>query len=77
MVQHIIHLVEIINDESKSITIIPRENLKPLGLFHDKYFEEYNFPTLFFGHSRPTFECSYQKTIQAKLTILTKNLHTI
>jgi hypothetical protein len=56
-----------IKDESKSITIAFGIKKKALGLFHDNHSKEYNFPTLFFGHSIPTFECLYQKVIQAEL----------
>ena len=36
------------------IEIVPSEGIKPLGIFQDTYSEEMNFPTLFFGHPRPT-----------------------
>jgi len=37
-------------------------------------FEEYNFPTLFYGNLRPSFTCSYQKIIQVELTNVTRKL---
>jgi hypothetical protein len=36
-------------------------------LFQDLFYEEYNFPTLFFGHQRPNIKLSYQKIAQAEL----------
>jgi hypothetical protein len=27
-----------------------------------------NFPTLFFEHEKPSFDCSYQKIVQVELT---------
>ncbi len=30
------------------------------------------FPTLFFGHPRPCFQCSYKKIIQLELTNVNK-----
>jgi hypothetical protein len=45
------------------MTIALGESFRPLGLFHDKHYKKYNFPTLFFGHPRPSFECSHQEII--------------
>ena len=38
---------------NKIIEISPLEHFSPLGIFQDKYSEELNFPTLFFGFNRP------------------------
>ncbi len=52
--QNILNLEQIIDDDNQSITIVPsQKGFQPLGLFHDIKFEEYNFPTLFFGHAKP------------------------
>jgi hypothetical protein len=45
-----------------------RNDFWPLGLFCDKHSRKHNIPTLFFGQERPSFNCSYQKIVQAKLT---------
>jgi hypothetical protein len=37
MVQNILDLEQIIDDKSKSITIVPRESFRLLGLFCDKH----------------------------------------
>jgi hypothetical protein len=47
MVQNILDLEQIIDRKSKSIIIVPRESFRLFGLFHDKHYEEYNFPTFF------------------------------
>lgn len=39
-----------------------------LWAYFKTYFEEYDFPTLFFSQSKPPLNCSYQKITQAKLT---------
>jgi hypothetical protein len=63
-IQNILNLEQIIDDDNQSITIVPSEKgFQPLGLFHDIHSKEYNFPTLFFGHARPSLTCSYQKII--------------
>ena len=38
---------------NKIIEIAPSEHFSPLGIFQDKYSEEFNFPTPFFGFNRP------------------------
>ncbi len=45
-----LNLEQIIVDDSKTLTIAPREGFQPLGLFCDPYSKEYNFPTLFYGN---------------------------
>jgi hypothetical protein len=50
-----------IDNNNKSLTIAPSEGFWFLGLFQDTYYEEYNFQTLCFGHSRPPLKCSYEK----------------
>lgn len=39
--------------ENRVIDIAPSNNDQPLGMFQDKYFEELNFLTLFFGLVKP------------------------
>jgi hypothetical protein len=68
MVLNILDPEQIIDDKYKSITIVPKESFRLLGFFCDKHYEEYNFPTSFFGYPRPSFECSCQKFIQVELT---------
>jgi hypothetical protein len=63
MVQNILFPKQIIDNKSKSITIVLGESFRFLGLFHDKHYEEYNFPNFFSRHPRPSFECSCQKFI--------------
>jgi hypothetical protein len=46
LIQDILNHEQIIDDNCKSLVIAPREGFQPLGLFCDKHFEEYNFPTL-------------------------------
>jgi hypothetical protein len=64
LMQNILNVEQVVDDNDKSITIAPREGFQPLGLFHDVHSKEYNFSMLFFGHSRPSFACTYQKVIQ-------------
>ena len=56
---------QLINDlDTQIIQIAPSEGFKPLGIFQDKFSEELNFPTLFYGFSRPddvTNRFSYQQ----------------
>jgi hypothetical protein len=66
LIQNILEPENIIDDDSIAIAL--GENFRPLGLFRDHHSEEYNFPTLFFGHQRPDFKLSYQKVAQAELT---------
>jgi hypothetical protein len=44
---------QIIDEDSKTLTIVPREGFQPLGLFCDPYSKEYNFPTLFYDNAIP------------------------
>jgi hypothetical protein len=74
MIQNILDLEQIIDDKSKLITIVFRESFRLLGLFRDKHYEEYKFPTFFSRHPRPSFECSCQKIIQVKLTIVNRKI---
>jgi hypothetical protein len=64
LMQNILNVEQVVDDNDKSITIALGKGFQPLGLFHDVHSEEYNFSMLFFGHSRPSFGCSYQKTMQ-------------
>jgi hypothetical protein len=40
--------------QDKIVKIAPTEGQRPLGIFNDKFIEEMNFPTLFYGYPRPT-----------------------
>jgi hypothetical protein len=53
LVQNILNLEQIIDDDSKNLTIAPREGFQSLGLFCDPYSKEYNFPTFFYGNAIP------------------------
>ncbi len=53
LVQNILNLEQIIDDDSKTLTIAPREDFQPLGLFCDPYSKEYNFPRLFYDNVIP------------------------
>jgi hypothetical protein len=68
LLQNILNIEQIIDDDSKTGTIVQKKGFWPLGLYYDPYWKEYNFPTLFYGIPRPYFMCSYQKIIQAELT---------
>jgi hypothetical protein len=70
--QTILGLEHVIDNNDKSIIIVLGEGSQLFGLFHDTHFEEYDFSTLFYGHSRPSLACSYQKFVQAKLTSINK-----
>ena len=53
--------------QDKIIEVAPAEGQRPLGIFKDKYAEEMNFPTLFYGDARDhdiTNRFSYQKIVQ-------------
>jgi hypothetical protein len=63
-----------VDDNSKSLSLAPREGFWPLGIFCDKHSKEYNFPTFFLGHARPTFHSSYQKIIQVELISVNKKI---
>jgi hypothetical protein len=39
--------------QDKIVKIAPAEGQHPLGIFKDKFDEEMNFPTLFYGDPRP------------------------
>jgi hypothetical protein len=40
--------------QDKIIKIAPAEGKRPLGIFKEKFVEEMNFPTLFYGDPRPS-----------------------
>jgi hypothetical protein len=40
--------------QDKIVEIAPAEGQRPLGIFKDKFAEEMNFPTLFYGDPRPS-----------------------
>jgi hypothetical protein len=61
LVQNILSFKHVIDNNDKSLTIALREGSQPLGLLHDAHSKEYNFPTLFYGHPRPSLACSYQR----------------
>jgi hypothetical protein len=63
LVQNILHPEQIIDDDSKTLIIVPIEGFQPLGLFCDQYSKKYKFFMLFYGNSRPSFTCSYQKIV--------------
>ncbi len=58
LVQNILSLEHVIDGNDKSPTIVPRKKIQLLGLFCDAHSKEYNFPTLFYGHPRPSLACS-------------------
>jgi len=68
LVQNILNLKQIIDNASKNLTIVLGKGFWPLGLFYDSYSKKYNFPTLFYGNSTPSFTHSCQKIIQVELT---------
>jgi hypothetical protein len=56
--------------QDKIIELAPVEGKHPLGIFKDKYAEEMNFPTLFYGNPHDddiTKRFSYQKIVQWEL----------
>jgi hypothetical protein len=65
--ENILSPKDIIDDNDKSITITFGEGFQPLELFRNARFKKYNFPTLFYGHSRPSLACSYQDIVQNKI----------
>jgi hypothetical protein len=67
LVQNILSFEHVINNNDKLLTIVLRKGYQPLGLFCDAHSEEYNFPTLFYGHPRPSLACYYQKIVQVEL----------
>jgi len=66
-IHNFLDVEHIVRNNNKSLTIAPNEGFQLLRLFQDMYCKEYNFPTLFFGHSRPPLKCSYQKIPQEKI----------
>ncbi|XP_059077054.1 uncharacterized protein LOC131876217 [Cryptomeria japonica] len=57
--------------QDKIIEIAPTQDNYPIGIFKDKYAEEMNFPTLFFGNPRDddiVKRFSYQKIAQWELS---------
>ncbi len=73
--ENILNLEHMIDDDTRSLAIAPREVFWPFGLFHDVHSEKYNFPKNNLGHSRPSLACLYRKIIQVKLTSVNINLH--
>jgi len=71
-VQNILSLELVIDDNDKSITIVFGKGFQPLGLFCDALSKEYSFPTLFYGHLRPSLASSYQKIMQVNPTSINK-----
>jgi hypothetical protein len=67
LVQNILSLGHVIDNNDKLLTIALREGSQLFGLFRDAHFKEYNFPTLFYGHRRPSLACYYQKFMQVEL----------
>jgi hypothetical protein len=56
--------------QDKIIEVTPAEGQCPLGIFMDKYAEEMNFPTLFYGNLRDddiVKRFSYQKIVKWEL----------
>jgi hypothetical protein len=52
--------------QDKIVEIAPAEGQRPLGIFKEKFAEEMNFPTLFYGDPRPseiTERFSYHKIV--------------
>jgi hypothetical protein len=52
--------------QDKIVEIAPAEGKLPLGIFKDKFAEEMNFPTLFYGYPRATDiieQFSYHKIV--------------
>lgn len=71
LIQNIL-IIQHVDDNDKIVAIALRESFQPFGLFWDTYAEEYNHPTLFFGHWRPHISCSYKKITQAQLFSVNK-----
>jgi len=49
MIHNFLDDPKIMDYENIIYFIAPSQNFRPLGLFKDKYYEELNFPTLFYG----------------------------
>lgn len=70
LVHGLIESQHIYDLQDKIIELAPAEGQRPLGIFKDKYAEEMNFPTLFYGDARDddiTNRFSYQKIVQWEL----------
>jgi hypothetical protein len=63
LVQIFLGLEHVIDNNDKSLSIALGKGFQPLGLICDTHSKEYNFPTLFYGHPRPSLACSYQKIV--------------
>jgi hypothetical protein len=74
LMQNILSHEHFIDNNEKSLAIVPREGYQPFGLFHDAHFEEYIFSTLFHGHLNPSFESYYQKIVQEKLININRKI---
>ncbi len=74
LIQNILIVEHVVDDNDKYVTIALGEGFQPLGLFWNTYVEEYNYPTLVFGHSRPHISCSYQKIAQGDLIIVNRKV---
>jgi hypothetical protein len=72
LIQDILKHEQIIDGNCKSLTIACGKGFQPLGLFSDKHFKKITFQLFFLEHERPSFNRSYQKIIQAKLTSANK-----
>jgi hypothetical protein len=72
LVENILNLEHVIDDNDKSLTIAPGEGFQLFGLFRHAHSEKYNFPTLFYGHPRPSLACSYQKIVPVELISINK-----
>jgi hypothetical protein len=57
--ENVLDVEKMIDDDLRLLTIAPIEFFWLLRLFCDKYVKNNNFPTFFFGHPRPCFQCSY------------------
>jgi hypothetical protein len=58
--------------QDKIVEIAPAEGQRPLGIFKDKFIEEINFPTLFYGDPRPsdiTERFNYHKIVRWELLL--------
>jgi hypothetical protein len=67
---NILSLEHVTDDNDKSITIDLGEGFNLLDYFVMHIFEKYNFPTLFYGHLRPSLARSSQKIMQVEITSL-------
>jgi hypothetical protein len=53
--QNILNHEQIINDDSKWLTVAQGKGIWPFGLFHEAHFEKYNFLMLFSSHPNLSF----------------------